>query len=243
MFVDRVPVPRIFTRVDAPPHAGGHYVLYWMTSARRTRYDFALDRALEWARHLGKPLLVFEPLRAAYPHASDRMHAFVIDGMKDQLRAFAAAGVRYVPYLEPEHGAGRGLLEALARDAAAAIGDESATFFLPRMIDAASAQVATRFETVDSVGLFPLSRIEAPFSRAYDFRRFLQKNLAPHLRTLPLADPLAGYALGRADVPPDASARYGLEAQRARIEGEPTESITACRSCPIEAATRQRASA
>jgi deoxyribodipyrimidine photo-lyase len=232
MFVERVPVTRIFTRLDAPPRAGGHYVLYWMTSARRTRYNFALDRALEWARHLGKPLLVFEPLRAAYPHASDRMHAFAIDGMKDQQRALTAAGVRYLPYLEPEHGAARGLLAALARDASVVIGDETATFFLPRMIDAASPQITTRFETVDSVGLLPLSLVTTPFARAYDFRRFLQKNLAPHLRTLPLAEPLAGYALGQTRVHAATLARFDLVAQGMRIEHETTDTLVA--ALPID---------
>lgn len=232
MFIERVPVPRIVVRTDEPPRSEGAYVLYWMTSARRTRSNYALERAMEWARHLHKPLLVLEPLRAGYPHASDRLHAFAIDGMKDQLRAFARAGVAYLPYLEPSPGEGRGLLAALAARAAIVIGDETATFFLPRMIDAASKHVGTRFETVDSVGLLPLSRIEAPFARAYDFRRFLQKNLAPHLRALPLAEPLVSYALGTAAPAAEVMQRFDLEGQRARIERETTEALVA--SLPID---------
>ena len=218
MLVERVPPVRIQVRNDLPARSDGQYVLYWMTGARRPRYNFALDRALEWSRSLGKPLLVFEPLRAGYEHASDRFHSFVIDGMRAHVAHFGAANVRYVPYVEPSPGEGRDLLSGLARDAAVVIGDESVTFFLGRMIEAAARKISVRYETVDSNGLLPLAAIPAPFARAYDFRRFLQKNLAPHLRTLPLSDPLSARATELAAVPADVAARYGLAAQLAALE-------------------------
>jgi deoxyribodipyrimidine photo-lyase len=61
----------------------GDYVLYWMTAFRRLVSNFALDHAAARARELGKPLLVFEPLRTAYPWASDRLHRFVLEGMAE----------------------------------------------------------------------------------------------------------------------------------------------------------------
>lgn len=224
MLVERVPVVRVRVRNDVEPSAAGRYVLYWMTAARRPRFNFALERAVEWSRSLAKPLVVFEPLRAGYPWASDRFHGFVIDGMRANARTFAERGVRYLPYLEPLPGEGRGLLEALASDAAVVIGDETATFFLPRMIDAAASKIATRFETVDSAGLLPLALMTAPFGRAYDFRRFLQKTLPPHLRQMPLADPLPPAA-----TPvklPDLS-RWGLPLAAERVMSEPTERLLA----------------
>ncbi len=100
-----VPTVRIRTLADAPVREGA-YVLYWMIAARRSSHSFALDRALELCRETGKPLLVFEPLRVGYRWASDRLHAFVIDGMRDQQAAFTRAGVTYFPYLEPRRGEG-----------------------------------------------------------------------------------------------------------------------------------------
>src|SRR4051812_32577994 len=89
------------------PIFDGDYVLYWMIAARRTRHSFALDHAIARASELAVPLVVFEPLRAGYRWASDRMHAFVIDGMVDNARAFAAAGITYLPYVEPAPGDGK----------------------------------------------------------------------------------------------------------------------------------------
>ena len=73
---------RLFELNDRPIRPEGSYVLYWMTSARRP-YNFALEHAIEQANILGKGLIVFEGLRMDYRWASDRMHQFVLDGMKD----------------------------------------------------------------------------------------------------------------------------------------------------------------
>jgi deoxyribodipyrimidine photo-lyase len=115
--------------VFARPLARGTHVLYWMIAARRTRHSFALDHAIARATELGLPLLVFEPLRAGYRWASDRFHAFVLQGMADNARAFARAGITYLPYVEPAPGAGSGLLAALAKRAAVVVTDEQPAFF------------------------------------------------------------------------------------------------------------------
>jgi deoxyribodipyrimidine photo-lyase len=41
-----------------PVRGNGDFVLYWMTSFRRIRYNFAMDRAVDWAVQLGKPLVI-----------------------------------------------------------------------------------------------------------------------------------------------------------------------------------------
>lgn len=46
--------------------ARGAYVLYWMIAARRSTWNFALDHAIARAKELGRPLVVFEPLRIGY---------------------------------------------------------------------------------------------------------------------------------------------------------------------------------
>ena len=83
--VPQLPVPALRVRAVNRGEVRGDakYVLYWMIAARRTRDNYALDRALEHAKRLQKPLVVLEALRVEYPHASDRFHRFVIDGMAD----------------------------------------------------------------------------------------------------------------------------------------------------------------
>src|SRR6187551_537666 len=99
-----VPILRVRALNAAEVRSDGKYVLYWMIAARRTHDNFALDRAIEHAKRLGKPLLVLEALRVAYPFASDRFHRFVIDGMADNAAAFERAGVAYHAYVEPAAG-------------------------------------------------------------------------------------------------------------------------------------------
>jgi deoxyribodipyrimidine photo-lyase len=179
-----VPASRIRILDAAPPRTDREYVLYWMIAARRPRWNFALDRAAELARELDRPLLVFEALRCDYRWAADRHHRFVIDGMADNAAAFADR-VAYLPYVEPRRGAGKGLLEALAARAGAVVTDSFPGFFLPRMVAAAAPRLDVHFEEVDGNGLLPLAAAPRAFERAVDFRRFLQRELAPHLAQLP----------------------------------------------------------
>lgn len=180
------------------------YVLYWMIAARRTRSNFALDRAIECAGMLGKPLVVLDALRADYPWASDRLHRFVIEGMADVRAGFAAAPVHYYPYVEPAIGHGKGLLAALAASACIVITDEFPCFFLPRMVAGAASQVDTRLEAVDSNGLLPLAAADRAYTSAAHFRRFVQRVLAGHLRASPAERPLDGLDLPRLERLPDA---------------------------------------
>ena len=180
---------RIVRKNTRSPQTDGDYVLYWMTAFRRASRNFALDRALEWAAKLDKPLVVLEALRTGYPWASDRLHRFVIDGMRANERAFDGSGAYYYPYLEPEAGAGRGLLEALAERACVVVTDDFPCSFLPRMANAAAAKLGVLLESVDSNGLLPLRATDQVFPTAYAFRRFLQKNLRPHLAQFPSERP------------------------------------------------------
>ncbi len=190
-----VPELRIRDANGKPLRGDGAYVLYWMTANRRPFWNHALQRAVEHARALSRPLLIVEALRCGYPWASDRLHRFVIEGMVANTTAFAKTTARYVPWVETRPGAGKGLLEALARQACVVIGDEFPCFFLPAMISAAATRLAVRFEVVDANGLLPLRATTAAKDRAVDFRRLLQKTLRPHLGQFPVENPLKGTRL------------------------------------------------
>lgn len=182
-----VPAQRVQAMVDAPPRAG-RYVLYWMTAARRTRFNFALDRARQWGTELGLPVVVLEALRLRYPWASPRFHRFIVDGMYANQASLSAAGVRYHPYVEPSEGHGQGLLAALAAEAAVVVGDDCPMPFLVRMTRAAAAHLqdrGVRFEVVDGNGLYPMRSADRAFTVAHSFRRHLQKELPKVLHEVP----------------------------------------------------------
>jgi deoxyribodipyrimidine photo-lyase len=215
-----VPALRIRALNDAPLNPNGDFVLYWMVAFRRRHDNFALERAVELAEELGKPLVVLEALRSEYRWASDRLHRFVLDGMADNERAFASGEALYYPYVEQEHDAGKGLLAALAQRACAVVTCDFPCFFLPRMQAAAAKQLAVRLEAVDSNGLLPLRAPDHAFARAYDFRRYLQRELLPHLEVSPREDPLARAALPSIVRLPQAVTRRWPRAEARLLAGD-----------------------
>lgn len=187
------PLPdlRIHRIANAGPSAG-RFVLYWMVGARRLTWNPALDHAVTLARQLNRGLLVFEPLRLDYPWASARFHTFVLQGMVDNAAAAAGVpGVTYFPYVEPSHGASRGLLEALAAEAAVVVTDDVPGFFQSRMVERVAPRLPCQVEVVDGWGVAPMRASGQAFPTAYAFRRYLQAQLASFLPYRPAADPFA----------------------------------------------------
>jgi deoxyribodipyrimidine photo-lyase len=194
MAVPAVPALRRRLANARPARPDGDFVLYWMTAQRRPAWNHALDRAIERAREFGRPLVVLEALRCDYPWASSRFHAFVLQGMAANRRAFARSPIHYRAYVEPRIGDGRGMLRNLSRRACAIVTDEFPCFFLPRMLQAAALEVEVALEAVDGNGLLPLRAAPRAFDRAVDFRRFLQGHLPEHLGAAPTAEPLRAAA-------------------------------------------------
>ncbi|MEW4490389.1 deoxyribodipyrimidine photolyase [Thalassoglobus sp. JC818] len=183
-----VPTARIRTLNEEEVREKGDYVLYWMIANRRSKSNFSLQRAVEWANLLDKPLIVFEALRVNYRWASDRIHRFVLQGMADQKKDFEDAGVTYYPYVEPTQNDGRHLLTTLAENSAVVVTDDFPSFFIPTMLRLVSRKLEVKLEAVDSNGLFPMRSTNEVFKTAHSFRRFLQKSLRPHLDEFPEVD-------------------------------------------------------
>ena len=181
-----------------------------MIAARRVHYNFALQRAVEFANELDLPLIVLEALRCDYPWASDRLHTFVLQGMSANAEAAARSPALYYPYVEPRTGDARGLLKAFSGDAAVVVTDWYPGFFIPHMLDAAAPRVECRLEAIDSTGLIPLADHSRPFPTARGYRAFVQRTLREHLRSFPDAEPLTKLSrtAARRDIPSEISARW-----------------------------------
>lgn len=207
--------------VDRPSRADGEFVVYWMTSARRLGWNHALDRAVDLASATARPLLIVEALRCGYRWASDRLHRFVLEGMAANARRAATTVATYHPYVEPSAGAGKGLIAALSRRAVAIVADDYPTFFLPRMLAAAAAQVECRLEAIDSNGLLPMAAADREFATAHSLRRYLQTHLKGHLLAPPAADPLAKLRAPRLARLPEEIARRWPAADADLLAGRP----------------------
>ncbi len=176
------------------PRGNGDFILYIMSAFRRTGWNFALQQAVFLAQDLHKPLLIVEPLYCDHPHASDRLHRFVLDGMVDNTRRMKSRSGSYYPFVEQHKGQASDLLSRLARKACVVITDDFPDYYATeQQLQNIQSQVATI--AVDSNGLMPLSAIPQAYPSAYALRRFLQKHLPAHLVDLPHPDPLKGAAL------------------------------------------------
>jgi deoxyribodipyrimidine photo-lyase len=84
---------RIVELNDLPIRPGGDYVLYWMQSAQRTRYNHALEFAIRRANHLNRPVLVFFGISENYPSANARHYHFMLDGLREVRDELAELGI------------------------------------------------------------------------------------------------------------------------------------------------------
>jgi deoxyribodipyrimidine photo-lyase len=187
-----IPAIRLSEANEVPLRADGDYVLYWMIANRRLNWNFALDHAIDQAKSLGKPLLIFEPLRVRYRWASDRLHRFIIEGMREHQEKLSGHRVGYYPYVEPTAGAGTPLLATLARKACVVVTDEYPCFFLPHMIDAVKTDLPARLQLVDGHTVVPLRKADRTFTVAHSYRRWMQKQILDEMMDMPKAEPLKG---------------------------------------------------
>ena len=79
---------RIRNLNSMPINTSGDYVLYWMTSARRFHYNAGMDRAVNLALKLNKPILVIECMSIRHEWASERILTFSVQGMLDNIKIF-----------------------------------------------------------------------------------------------------------------------------------------------------------
>jgi deoxyribodipyrimidine photo-lyase len=190
-----VPAIRIEKLNRSPLRPDGRYILYWMNAARRTGWNFALQRAAETAVEIQRPLLVVETLPCDRPHANVRHHRFALDGMADNARMLAEGPAGYYPFVESRSGQIQTLLAELAKDACMVVCDLRPLRESLLETDNLAQKLPVMLERIDGNGILPLKAAEGPFPTAYTLRRFLQKHLLAHLLQMPLADPLDGITL------------------------------------------------
>ncbi|MCE3014930.1 MAG: deoxyribodipyrimidine photolyase [Pirellula sp.] len=185
-------VPAIRIRLANPVGMrDGDYVLYWMTAFRRTRYNFALQRAVEIANEQGKPLLIFEGLRCHYRWNSDRFHKFVIDSMLDNAAAIAVSNATYSAWVESGPNEASGMVELLASRACAVVSDDFPCFFHPTLYSRIANNWPCRLELVDSNTVVPMVQLDRTFTVAHSYRRAIQKLIYEELPEFPVESPLS----------------------------------------------------
>ncbi|MGL6075421.1 MAG: deoxyribodipyrimidine photolyase [Fimbriiglobus sp.] len=159
----------------APIAKTGDYVLYWSQMYRRLSHNHALDYATHLARHLKKPLIIYEGLRLDYPWASARFHQFLLEGMAENTRTAAEIGATYWPYVETPVQPARGLLRKIAEKACLVVTDDYPQFIIPAQITALAEKSPVAVHAIDGNGLVPLALLGPPTAAAAHLRPKLHK--------------------------------------------------------------------
>ena len=113
---------------SCPVRAGAQYVLYWAQANRRVDGNPALLYAANLANEVQLPLLFYEGLTCSYPHASDRLHTFILEGVPDTQARLEVLGIGYVFHLRRRLEDPDDALHRLCRQAAALVTDDHPTF-------------------------------------------------------------------------------------------------------------------
>ena len=162
--------PRIRVLKELPVDNSGEFVVYWMTATRRYRYNAALERAVELAISIKKPLLVVEGVSIRHRWTSERVVTFMVQGLVENIETFRGIQVSYLPWVENHKDSGDGLLKRISNRAAAMVIDDYPTYLPLWVMNRAKETTSVRLEAVDSTGVIPMKMSEKEFSTAHSFR-------------------------------------------------------------------------
>jgi len=140
-----------------------------MHNALRARENPALDVAISLASTFDLPLLVYQGLCEHYPYASDRHHAFILQGARDVHQNLAARGIRSVFHLQ--HRGNRGPhLKELVSGASVMVTELMPVEPILGWLERLSATTTTPILSVDTACVVPMPLVQRPYDRAYHFR-------------------------------------------------------------------------
>lgn len=169
----------------APFGARAEYVLYWCMVHQRAVHNHALDAAIALGNRLRLPVVCYHALRPDHPHASDRLHAFVLQGLEELGAAMRSRGVPYwleLPRTAKEH---RPRLGELGNRAAVVVSDFLPTFIVPGHLRGAARALDVPLVAIDASCVVPMQRIPERQVAAYALRPKLRKLWPEALRRLP----------------------------------------------------------
>ena len=170
---------------DAPLPARGEYVLYWCMVNQRVPHNHALEAAIALGNRLRLPVVCYHALRPDHPHACDRLHAFVLQGLDELGAAMRARGVPYWLDLPRSAQAHLPRLGRLGRRAAAVVSDWFPAFVVPGHLRGAARALEVPLVAVDASCVVPMQRIPERQVGAYALRPKLRKLWPQYLGQLP----------------------------------------------------------
>lgn len=155
---------------DNAIHPDGDYVLVWLQQTLRGQNNPAIDAGVQIANRLELPVLVYHGLREDYPHASDRLHHFIIGASREMAKQLNERGIAIAQYVtRPDHEV-RGLVYQLAEKSAAVITDRHATFVANIQANSYAKKSKRSVIALDSTRLVPQNLLPSGLTATKAFR-------------------------------------------------------------------------
>lgn len=170
---------------DAPPRSEGRYVLYWAQANRRVDSNHALSFAVNLANSLRLPVLFYEGLTCSHPHANDRLHSFILEGVPDNAKRAAALGIGYVFYYRQRRSEPNDILYRLAADAVAVVTDDYPGYLVRDHNRSVSKRIGIPYYAVDASCIVPMAHFGKQEYAAYTIRPKIHRLLEEHLKPVP----------------------------------------------------------
>ncbi|HUS06075.1 MAG TPA: deoxyribodipyrimidine photo-lyase [Bryobacteraceae bacterium] len=180
---------RIILLNDKPLREQADYVLYWSQMNRRASSNHGLAHAVTIANERRLPVLFYEGLGCTYPHANDRLHTFILEGVPDTAKELAKLGIGYVFYPRRRRSDSNNILYRLAAKAACVVTDDYPTFVAAEHNRSVPAKLDVPYHAVDSSCIVPMNCLVKKEWAAYTIRPKIHR-LLPQFLT-PVAMPKA----------------------------------------------------
>jgi len=140
---------------DKIEYEDADYVLCWLQQALRAFDNPVIDAAVAYANVNNLPVLVYHGVRQDYPHASDRLHYFLLGGSRDLQRGCAERGIRCVSYLQTPGNIEKGLVYRLSAQARAVFAEDHPTFVARWQTQSFASKVNRPVFAIDAARLVP----------------------------------------------------------------------------------------
>ena len=159
-------------RLNAAPYRrrGADYVLCWLQQTLRGVANPVLDAAVALGNRFGLPVVVYHGLGRDYPHASHRLHRFILDASRALERDVTARDLRFLRHVERDGKLERGLVYRLAERSAALVLDDQAAFVGRWQAKTVARRLDVAVIAVDGARLVPETAIGAVCRTTSAFR-------------------------------------------------------------------------
>ena len=174
---------------DRDVDEGADYVLCWLMQALRAEENPALDAAVALGNRLKKPVVVLHALENRYPHASHRLHRFILEASQELEAGVEARGLRLVRWVRREGESEVDLVARLAERAAAVVVDDVPTFVTREYADRLADRLDRAVLAVDACCAVPMRAFDRHLGSTKAFRAAHTPLRDEHLATDLTQDP------------------------------------------------------